>query len=117
MPKATCPCCGQAVRGPHKGNAALGAGLVRRLIDEAVKPTHARLVPVVNEATRSEMAVFVADGERLYGQLLDHVHGRARPGTTPDMREMTRLVGAYSAGVDATLDWAAGVHGVPPISN
>ncbi len=40
-------------------------------------------------------------GERIRGWLLDHVHGRARPSTTPDLLALKRLMDEWIAAGNA----------------
>lgn len=62
-------------------------------------------------ATAAESLTFLRDGERLYAQLLDHVHGRAAPRVTPDMRELNRLVRQYTEAVHIYVDWVTATYG------
>jgi hypothetical protein len=50
-------------------------------------------------ARATEFRTTVANGEQIRRWLLDHVHGDARPGVTPEVLTLTRRMNQFAASV------------------
>lgn len=93
-----CPCgCGRKLGwGPHKKGAAVGYVEISELL--------AFVTPMVEDSlrldnptpqNRSETERFLANGAQLKRWLLEHVHGTATPGRTPDLRQLSSGLQAF----------------------
>ena len=88
-----CPCgCGARV-----GFAKKGAARAALSMDKALANLHEVLRDIESDPELSgdtafeDLPEFVRNGERIRGWLLDHIHGDARPGVTPDMLAIKRV--------------------------
>jgi hypothetical protein len=89
--------CGRQL--PRRRN---GAANRFELIDETVlffdqSATAQRVSARLDPSDVSEFDHFVANGHRIRSWFLDHLHGEARPGTTPDLLALKRMLDAHMA--------------------
>lgn len=104
----TCPCgCGRRVGWTKKGAAA---GYVRvtaiitegpEIIDAACEYA-AKAGEQIDPADVAEMRRGLVNAERVRGWLVEHLHGQARPGTTPDLLALSHTLDAFD-------EWAMGM--------
>jgi hypothetical protein len=90
-----CPCgCGRKARFSTQSSVV---GAVRMEAMLAVISALVEHTPSANART------IVANGEQIRGWFLDHVHGDARPGATPDVQTLGRRMDEFAATVSDLL--------------
>src|SRR4051794_14184232 len=103
-----CPCgCGRNVKfgksGAAKGVVRADAMIVvAKPAVDAIRQSNALASRDMAEVERS-----LANLERTRLQLLDHVHGEARPGTTPDLLALHRTLNSMQEWTLALMDGVA----------
>ena len=94
----TCPCgCGQRLGSLQIGKrgAAKGAAEAGRFLTMLASRIE---VSALSTDDRREYEIAIADLGRIRSCFLEHVHGQARPGKTPDVMELAQQLGAFQAG-------------------
>ncbi len=91
-----CPCgCGRRL-GFNKGGAAKGYSGCTTILDSAT-PLVFQIMQQVDERDGAELARTLENVARLRGSFLEHLHGEARPGRTPDLLALGRAYKALAA--------------------
>ena len=94
----TCPCgCGKRLGALQIGKrgAAKGAAETSQFLTMLASRID---ISVLSSVDRREYEVAVADLGRIRDCFLEHVHGQARPGKTPDVLELAQQLSAFRAG-------------------
>ena len=98
MGKALCPCCGGKVRFGLSGTAERA-----RALSEVVEH---RLDPAIDAARQNDLIPidrfldFRTQGEQIYEGYIDHIHGRAKAGVTPDVMALNHACSLWVAACD-----------------
>lgn len=97
-----CPCgCGRRVGFSTKG-AAVGVRFMETIL-ETITPVIESEIHWEDPAEEREALKFLSTGKQIRQWFLDHVHKVARPGTTPDLLALKRMLDQYQ---EAALDLA-----------
>jgi hypothetical protein len=87
-----------------KGGAAKGAQAAMEMLSLVGPRLEAEMAdPTLPPGAAEEIATFLANGRQIEQWLLDHVHGVAGPGVTPDLMNLKRGLDALSADVGRML--------------
>lgn len=104
---SSCPCgCGRKVAFSVKGSA-IGARNMDVMLTE-VEPFVEELLAAMELSgdQAGQLRNFLEKGQRIRGWFLDHVHKQARPGVTPDVLSLKRMMdewGRYANSLASAL--------------
>lgn len=99
-----CPCgCGRRL-GFNKSGAAKAYNGCTTIIDNAT-PLVAEIKHHVSERDGAELAQVLVDANAVRAAFLEHLHGEARPGRTPDLLALAQTYKSLAGWYEALGTW------------